>query len=883
MVAAGSAAAADAPNELGRPFVRDFPPGRSNLNHLSPAVVQDTAGYIYIANSTIVRYYDGTAWTRISLPSESAGVRQFARTADGTIYLAGAGVIGYLQGAGDAARFVSLAGRLPPTATGYDELYDALAVGETVYFADEEKLLIWREGRFTVIACRAPAHSHGARLHRVGDSVYATRLDGPLDRLTGDRLETVADDPFFRRNQIALVEAGPEGSLSLLTEREGFFQWKGGRVTRRTLDANRWLAGRTILRALRLRDGSLAVAFTSVSGEGGMRFDAEGRYVGPIDNSTGLYVKTLRGFFQDREGGLWIGSETGVFRLEWPSPMTLFDGVTGLGQGAVADVARHEGRLYAATGEGVYRLIPLDEATGGAARFERIANYPAYSLLSHPAGLLVLGYADLWVQTAAGFRVVAKTPAGGGRLLHSAHDPDRIWVRGAGALRSLRYVAGGWREDATAEAAPVERADDDGRAIPTPALVRQAVGAVSQVREEKRDGGDVLWICGANGLVRVDRTREFSDPGPFATFLTAASVPEGARVPRDRSGLRFGYVALRHQIADGVTYQTRLDGYDREWSPWSTARERVFTDLPPGRYRFETRARDADGRLATAAASGFAVLLPWWLTLWAELAYAVIAAGLIVGVVQIRTRALRRRAARLERVVEERTAELATKNTELARLHQLELDEKIAARLAEQKARIEVLRYQLNPHFLFNTLAAISAELPASGSAAQAMVERLAEFCRLTLHRSDDGEHTTVGEEIRLLRTYLEIEQSRWGDLLEVEIACDPELDPERLPHFLLLPLVENGLKFGHATSPDRVGLRLAARREPGGGMVFEVANTGEWIEPAEKKNVASLGIGLDNLRERLARHFPRSHELTVSCANGWVTFILRIFTQRPR
>ena len=159
------------------------------------------------------------------------------------------------------------------------------------------------------------------------------------------------------------------------------------------------------------------------------------------------------------------------------------------------------------------------------------------------------------------------------------------------------------------------------------------------------------------------------------------------------------------------------------------------------------------------------------------------------------------------------------------------------------------------------------------------MVERLAEFCRLTLHRPNDRDWTTVGEEVQILRSYLEIEQSRWGALLDVEIDSDPALAGEQLPHFLLLPLVENALKYGRATSPDRVGLRLTAARAADGALVFTVANTGEWIEPATKKTVSTLGIGLENLRERLARHYPRTHHLDFSHANGWVTVILRIFS----
>ena len=113
------------------------------------------------------------------------------------------------------------------------------------------------------------------------------------------------------------------------------------------------------------------------------------------------------------------------------------------------------------------------------------------------------------------------------------------------------------------------------------------------------------------------------------------------------------------------------------------------------------------------------------------------------------------------------------------------------------------------------------------------------------------------------------------------KLACDPALDREQLPHFLLLPLVENALKYGRATSPDRVGFRLAARRGGDGALVLEVANTGEWVEPTAVKNIPSLGIGLDNLRERLARYYPRSHELVISHAKGWVTVTLHLTANR--
>ena len=538
--------ASAAPNELGHPIVRDFPPGRSGFGFLCQDAIQDTAGFIYIGNSTGARCYDGTTWRPIELPTESAGIRKFARAADGTIYMGGASVIGYFRGAGDAAEFVSLADRLPPTELGCDEIFDVLAVGNTVYFADEEKILIWRDQRFTVIPCRTRAYSRGARLHRVGDAVFVTALDRALCRLAHDRLETVADDPVFRQNQIISVEAGRDGALSLLTAERGFFQLAAGRVAPLPGEANRWLAGRTILRAQRLGDGSLVVALTSVSGDGGMRFGADGRYLGPIDQSIGLYLKTIRGFFCDREGGLWMPSEHGMFRIEWPSAVTVFDAVNGLGSGVVADVVRHEGTLYAATTEGVYRLVPSDDHDGRCARFERILGQPVYSLISHPGGLLAFGYSEVLVQSGSGFTSVVKVPPGGGSLHRSKRDPNRVALRTALGLQSIRKTVEGWRDEGLVPGSDrntlgligtptddlVINADetrwlassagiflvppDGGSQRRLPQLVQEAAGVVSKLWEETSDEGAVLWICGANGLARVEVARAFTAPVPFA-------------------------------------------------------------------------------------------------------------------------------------------------------------------------------------------------------------------------------------------------------------------------------------------------------------------------------------------------------------------------------
>lgn len=378
---------------------------------------------------------------------------------------------------------------------------------------------------------------------------------------------------------------------------------------------------------------------------------------------------------------------------------------------------------------------------------------------------------------------------------------------------------------------------------------------ITHLRSVCTADGEILW--GGSGA-------------PFQTPLPAA-----------KNSLRFEFAADEFQPdAWGqvtVRYRTRLAGFDTNWSPWSNSAYRDYSNLPPGNYSFHAQAQDNAGREGPESEFAFTLLPPWWRTWWAYGGYGLVSIFAVGGFVRLRTGALRARASALEGEVELRTEQLARQNIELGRLLRLELDEKIAARLAEEKARLELLRYQLNPHFLFNTLASISSAIPSGGEIARAMVLRLGEFCRLALYPSGDREWTTLGDDLHLLRTYLEIEKSRWGELLHIEIHCSVALETVRIPQFLLLPLVENALKYGRATSPDRVEVRLTAHHDPCGFLILTVANTGEWIEPTANRHLASLRIGLDNLRERLGRYYPGEHDLALTHAGGWITATLRI------
>lgn len=172
-------------------------------------------------------------------------------------------------------------------------------------------------------------------------------------------------------------------------------------------------------------------------------------------------------------------------------------------------------------------------------------------------------------------------------------------------------------------------------------------------------------------------------------------------------------------------------------------------------------------------------------------------------------------------------------------------------------AQLQALRQQLQPHFLFNTLHAIGSWIAVEPRTAQQMLQRLAELLRLSLRECDDAT-VPLARELELLRAYLDIEQLRFEQRLEVRWAiCDGVLD-ERVPPFLLQPLAENAIKHGIAPHADGGRLTIRAFREAG-QLRLEVENSAA-AGPADAR--AGFGIGLRNTHARLealygaAQHF---------------------------
>jgi sensor histidine kinase YesM len=182
------------------------------------------------------------------------------------------------------------------------------------------------------------------------------------------------------------------------------------------------------------------------------------------------------------------------------------------------------------------------------------------------------------------------------------------------------------------------------------------------------------------------------------------------------------------------------------------------------------------------------------------------------------------------------------------------------------EAQLKMLRYQLNPHFLFNTLNAISALVQVKkSSTANSMIVQLSDFLRYSLD-NDPIKRVSLEQELDALKMYLNIEQTRFGDRLQLEFDIQPEANVVLVPSLILQPLIENAIKY--AVAPMEAGGKLTiAARLNAGFLEVDIADTGPGLENlAVEQN--SVGVGLRNTIDRLHEFYGDNYKFRLEHAS---------------
>ncbi len=384
-----------------------------------------------------------------------------------------------------------------------------------------------------------------------------------------------------------------------------------------------------------------------------------------------------------------------------------------------------------------------------------------------------------------------------------------------------------------------------------------------------------VWVGTIAGAAMLDPAARVEDA--VAKPLRVRSEPhplDGTLdLGYDESTLQFELTLVSFVHEAETRYRTQLVGLEAAPTDWTPDFTRRYTTLPAGSYTFRAWGRDYAGNVTGPVEVVIRVRAAPWATWWAYGLYAVALVGVGFGVQRLRVRRLQARARALDTVVDERTRQLAEANEALRVANLKERERALEAVTHAQQAELQMLRYQLNPHFLFNTLNAVRALVTKDPARGRAMITELAEFLRYSLTTSNAASVPLV-QEIEAVRGYLAIQQIRFGDKLEVRFEVEPEAEEQPVPAFLLQPLVENAVKYGSLSGAKPLVVRVSVRRRNGSVRVW-VSNTGRFLEAPNE--AGGTGIGLDNVRQRLRETFGDAADFRLIARAGWVHARVRI------
>ncbi len=476
-------------SEVGRPFFTCYSPKEYGGSGQSWTFAQDDRGVIYVGNNLGLIEYDGASWRLIETAVRSV-VRAIAKDAHGRLYVGSTGELGYLApDQNGQLQYVSLLEHVKPEDRAFNDIWTAYATPDGIYFQAREILLRFtpqgdgkHPGGWTVKSWKPSGRFLYA--FSVAGSYYVHHEGIGLQRMAGDELRTVAGSEQFAQERVHVLlpfGGSPDRpDLLLGTFNRGLFRYDGQSFQPFRTEVDAFLQAQTLYKGTMLPDGTLGLS--TISGGAVILDPRTGQALHHMNLNTGLPADNGLAIFGDRSGNVWLGLEGAICQVETPSPLTRFDIRAGL-SGSVSDVIRHKGRLYVATGVGVFYLDPATSLFKQVTGF-REGNSQATALASN-GDVLMVGYGSGLHQIEGDRARLIKPNVGAsfspGAIRFSKADPRRLLIALEDGFATMRLDdAGRWT--------------DEGR-VPG---VRETLQTIAEPRPGE------LWLgTGAQGVLRV--------------------------------------------------------------------------------------------------------------------------------------------------------------------------------------------------------------------------------------------------------------------------------------------------------------------------------------------------------------------------------------------
>ena len=339
--------------QMGAPFLTNYPPGVYNQHSQTWDVVQDNRGMMYFGNVNGVLVYDGLDWSLVELPGKTTA-RSLAVDEEGRVYVGSYNDLGYLRpNEKGLLQFVSLSHLVPEKYKPFYDIWNIHLVGGSVYFQTDRKIIRYQEGRVTVFPVYSPGDEHTIEASFTQQDRYYF-VDG------GKGLYQIVEDSLIRMGS---ENKFPPDVQTVLPVGEGRFIFiAGDRLYRLSLDGmkisplnNRndgYFKENQLYRGL-VRAGDHLAVGTALGGV--VLMNTDGEIVKTIDEEHGLLTGSVYKLYLDHHNNLWVATSGGISRIELSSPITYWNSNHGL-RGYVSDIYRDGRRLYIATENGIYYL-----------------------------------------------------------------------------------------------------------------------------------------------------------------------------------------------------------------------------------------------------------------------------------------------------------------------------------------------------------------------------------------------------------------------------------------------------------------------------------------------------------------------------------------------
>jgi len=527
---------------------------------------QDSRGILYFGDSSsAVIEFDGATWRKIFLPSSV--VRSLAVDGGGRVWVGASGNFGYLAPDAKGTRqYVSLLEKVPPQDRSFTDVWQTLATPQGIFFRSYERLFRWDGKRMQVWL--PAAKSRFQALSYIRGHLYTAQDGIGLQEIVGDQLHALPGGEGYRSSMKLFLYSFDPSHILILSRDQLFTLYDGQRVTPFVTQADEYLRKHKLYTSTMLRDGTIC-ATTLNGGAVFIRHDGTLRQI--IDKSDGILGSDVLSAYQDREGALWLGLDTGISRVEVNSPISLFSRETTL------DVIEFNGYIYRTTAggrNGLSRIVP-DPQTGRPSDVPIAGPTQAWTLLifkdpARKAPDQLLAATSEGVMKLDGDALVPAIPALHGfteqtyDISLSKKDPSRVFIGHSDGVASMRWNGHSWI--------------DEGR-LPN---------LVYTTRSVVEDAKGTLWASGGdNQIVRIDVAPSGMRASKAEMLGMKEGLPEGPNFANfvagsifatvDRVNQEFRWDEAAHKFVVDNRFLLPIDAPDRQYGLYADGDGKVWS------------------------------------------------------------------------------------------------------------------------------------------------------------------------------------------------------------------------------------------------------------------------------------------------------------------